>query len=58
MSNLVTITPPSIDDEYEQDFTAAVAESDSLINSWTYHLTLDEIKEAFAEAAKKYENLI
>jgi hypothetical protein len=54
-SNLVTITPPSIDDTYNEEFEDVVSdyEWDIRIHLKYNNFTFDEIEEAFTEALNK-----
>lgn len=58
MSSSETITQPSIDDLHEQAYDTLVEAYIDMINSdlGDNDFTLDEIKEAFAEATAWFEN--
>ena len=60
MSNSATITPlftniKDITDGYDEDFAHLVNQFNYYINEEIQYFTLDEIKEAFAEASKEFE---
>lgn len=56
--NLAITMPPftdNLEEEYERTYNSVVMRFKILIGSGVNYFTLDEIKEAFAEASKEFE---